>query len=136
MPPTKSLMSGTWASTLLPAMRSAAWPAADHLVGQCPPEERHPRRYAQLDGLGSDVGRRLDAQHRHAHGQEMLQQIAVVAGELDHEAVAVQPEPFAHGHAVAPRMLDPAGGIGREVGIFRPKISSALTYSRSWTSQH
>ena len=93
----------------------------EHLVGQCPPEERHPRRYAQLDCLGSDVGRRLDAQHRHAHGQEMLQQIAVVAGELDHEAVTVQPEAFAHGHAVAPRMLDPAGGIGREVGILPAK---------------
>ena len=34
-----------------------------------------------------DVGRRLDAEHGHAERQEVLQQIAVVAGQLDHQAV-------------------------------------------------
>ena len=37
-----------------------------------------------------DVGGRLDAEHRHAQRQEVLQQIAVVAGELDDEAVGAQ----------------------------------------------
>ena len=36
-------------------------------------------------GLG-DVGRRLDAEHRHAALDEVLQQVAVVAGDLDHLA--------------------------------------------------
>ena len=33
-----------------------------------------------------DIGGRLDAEHRHAERQEMLQQIAVIAGEFDGQA--------------------------------------------------
>ena len=50
--------------------------------------------------------------------QEVLQQVAVVAGELDHEAVRRRARA---GRviisAVAPGVLDPAGRVGREVGV-------------------
>ena len=42
-------------------------------------------------GLG-DVARRLDAQRRDAQLDEVLEQVAVVAGELDDEAVAPEAE--------------------------------------------
>ena len=87
MPATKSLRSGTCASTLLPMIRSARLPSATSRSASVGAEELHQRRHvAPAGGLGH-VGGRLDAQHRHAQRQEVLQQVAVVAGELDDEAV-------------------------------------------------
>ena len=91
MPATKSLRSGTWASTLLPMMRSACLPSATSSVGEPRAEEVDPGRDALLDRDLGDVGGRLDAEHGHAERQEMLQQIAVVAGELDDQAVGAKP---------------------------------------------
>ena len=96
MPPTKSLRSGTWASTLLPTMRSAGLAFGDQLLGELDAEELDPRRHALARSApAATLARRLDAEHRHAERQEMLQQIAVVAGELDHEAVRAQAEAVA-----------------------------------------
>ena len=64
-----------------------------------------------------DVGRRLDAQHRHAARDEMLQQVAVVAGDLHHLAAGPSLQRLDRHLGVAPRMLDPAGRVGREVGV-------------------
>ena len=49
MPATKSLRSGTCASTLLPMMRSACWPSADQLCGEPHAEEVDQRRDALVD---------------------------------------------------------------------------------------
>ena len=48
-----------------------------------------PREGRDTGGHGDlgDVRGRLDAEARHAGGDEVLQQIAVVAGDLDHEAL-------------------------------------------------
>ena len=92
MPATKSLRSGTCASTLLPAMRSACLPSRDELRGEPRAEEVHPGRDALVDRDLGDVGCRLDAEHGHAERQKVLQQIAVVAGELDDQAVGAKPE--------------------------------------------
>ena len=42
------------------------------------------------DGHFGDVGRRLDAEHRNAEGDEVLQQVPVVARDLDHQVVGTQ----------------------------------------------
>ena len=87
MPATKSLRSGTCASTLLPMMRSARLPSAtSRSASVVPKNSTSVGTSLPARDLG-DVGGRLDAEHRHAERQEVLQQIAVVAGELDDEAV-------------------------------------------------
>ena len=92
MPATKSLRSGTWASTLLPTIRSAVAALGAQRLGQRDAEELDPGR----DALGErDLGHvrgGLDAEHGHAERQEMLQQIAVVARQLDHQAVRAERE--------------------------------------------
>ena len=119
MPATKSLRSGTCASTLLPMIRSARLPSATSRSASAAPEELDPRRDARLRAASAHVGGRLDAQHRHAQRQEMLQQVAVVAGELDDEAVARPSRSRSLiMSAVAPRVLDPARRVGREIGVF------------------
>ena len=47
-------------------------------------EEAHIRVYAALDRRGRDVGSGFHSQHRNAMGEEELQQVAVVAGDLDY----------------------------------------------------
>ena len=67
-------------------------------------------------GLG-DVPRRLDAEHRDALREEVLQEVAVVRGELDDEAVGAEPEPLGHLVDVAARVLDPRVRVRGEVGV-------------------
>ena len=55
-------------------------------------EELDQGRNADLLRRGGDGIGRIDAEHRHAHGDEILQQIAVVAGKFDHQAVGVERE--------------------------------------------
>ena len=47
----------------------------------------------------------------------MLQQVAVVAGDLDDQGLAVEGEALRGGLREAAGVLDPGGGIGREIGI-------------------
>ena len=56
-----------------------------------------------------DIGRRFHAQHRHAEGAEILQQIAVVAGDLDDPAGLRQAEPVAHHRCIGLRVRQPRG---------------------------
>ena len=89
MPPTKSLRSGTWASTLLPRSRSAcvARPRASRAVStpknstsvRTPFSTRDLRR---TFAAGSMPSTGMPRSH------EVLQQVAVVAGELDDLAAA------------------------------------------------
>ncbi len=59
------------------------------LVAQAPTnigaEELNDRRDAPFDGRLGDVGGRLDTEHLDALGLEVLQQVAVVAGQLHHQ---------------------------------------------------
>ena len=61
--------------------------------GGFPSEHRDQCRDAARDRSLRDVARGLDPEHRHALGDEVLQQIAVVAPELDHPVPAGQSEP-------------------------------------------
>ena len=108
MPPTKSFTSGTWASTLLPAIRSAWRPSAASSLRSLDAEELDEGGDALLDRDLRDVRGRLDAKHRDALGQEVLQQVAVVAGKLDDEAGAVQPETIGDEIRIALRVLAPS----------------------------
>ena len=49
-------------------------------------EELEERRDSLLDGHFADVAGRLDTEHRDARAHEVAQQVAVVAGDLDHPA--------------------------------------------------
>ena len=48
----------------------------------------------------------------------MLQEVSVVARQLDDQAVGAEPEPLRDHRDVVPRVLDPAIGVGREIGVF------------------
>ncbi len=52
----------------------------------------------------------------------MLQQVAVVAGDLRHEAARIQSEPLAHLHGVSAGMLHPAVGVGRQISVVREDL--------------
>ena len=82
------------------------------------PEEVDQRRDALVDGDLGDIGGRLDADHGHLQRREVLQQVAVVAGELHREALRPEAQPLRDRLAVALGVCDPAGRIGGEVGVF------------------
>ena len=105
MPATKSLSRGTCASTLLPTIRSA------------PPALARPACAAERLAEELDQRRHADASRPRAPpypkdrcrapgcplSTKVLQQVAVVARELDHETVRAEPEPPARHVGVAPR---------------------------------
>ena len=66
----------------------------------------------------SDVGRRLDAEHGHSERQKVLEEIAVVARQLDHQAVRPELEPTLDHLAVRLGVRDPGGRIGGIIGVF------------------
>ncbi len=80
----------------------------DELRGGLPPEELDERRHALLDRNGRDVRRGLDAERGDAALHEVLEQVAVVARQLD----------------------DPARG--RQAAALR---SSGPCSARAWASQ-
>ena len=92
-------------------------PGHDLLRGLSAEEGVEPRDAGFLR-LFRDIGGRLDAEDRHAQADEMLEQITVIAAELDDEALGPETEPLLDHFAVAAGMLDPGGGDGREIGIF------------------
>ena len=77
-------------------MRSALQPSfGDQLLARGSTPKKSMRvGMPLLDGDLGDVGGGLDAQHRNAERHEVLQQVAVVAGELDDEAVRPEPAPL------------------------------------------
>jgi len=111
MPATKSLSRGTWARTLLPMIRSARRPSE---ASQC--------RHADLLGRSGHRIRRIDAEHGYAPVDEVLQQVAVVAGEFHHETVRAEPEPPDRHVGVAPRVRQPLVGVGREIDVVAEQL--------------
>ena len=80
-------------------------------------EEGHARRNSLGFGRVGDVGCRLDAEHRHAPGHEVLQQVAVVAGDLHHHGRARQREALRNLLDIEAGMFDPACGKRRKVRV-------------------
>ena len=74
-----------------------------------------------LRDLG-DVGGGLDAERRDAALDDVLQQVAVVAGDLHHEAVPVEAEALDRHLDVAARVLDPGVRVRGEVGVLREDV--------------
>ncbi len=90
---------------------------------------RHARTEEAADGGhslgncgGGDIGCGLDPEHRNSLGDEMLQQIAVVARDLHHQAAARDAQMGTGQFAVAPRMLNPAVGEGGEVRVLAEDV--------------
>jgi len=103
-------------------------PFRPQLPRRLPPEEQHLHRDAQLAPGGSDVGRRLDAEHRHALRQEPAQQIAVVRGDLDDLAVRAELEALGHLVGVEPAVIQHRLDIRREVRILGEDRFAALEF--------
>ena len=72
-------------------------------------------------GFG-DIGRRLYSENRNTFGQKMLQQITVVAGNLDNEGIAVKSELLRQFIGESPRMFNPTAGEGRKIGVVGKNI--------------
>ena len=94
-------------------------------LGERDAEELDPGRDALGERDLGHVGGGLDAEHGHAERQEMLQQIAVVARQLDHQAVRPEPEALRDHRAVGLGVGDPAGRVGREIGVFAEDVLRA-----------
>ncbi len=80
-------------------------------------EERHVGGYADLDGGLGDVRCRLDAEARDAGLDEVLEEVAVVAGELDDHRVGAEAEPLGDHVDIVRGVLQPRRGERREVGV-------------------
>ena len=65
---------------------------------------------------------RVDAEHRYAHRDEVLEQVAVVARNLDHQTVRIEREAAARHFAVLGRMRQPIIGVGREVDVVAEQL--------------
>ena len=117
MPPTKSLRSGTWAMTLLATSRSAA-PA----LGHEPAASSRPKNSTIVSMPFStrdrrDVGGGLDAERRDPPRHHVLEQVAVVARDLHHETVLVEPEALDRHVDVLAGVRDPRVGVRGEIRV-------------------
>ena len=84
----------------------------DKRAGELLAEELHTRRHADLfGGLGHVCGR-LDAETGDAALDEIAQEVAVIAGKLDHEALIVQPEARNHLFGIVARVGEPGVRVG------------------------
>ena len=77
----------------------------------------HLRAHAAWRRCGRALAAGSIPEHRDAVGVEMLQQVAVVAGHLDHERVGPRPNRLGHRLGVAARVLHPARREGGEIGV-------------------
>ena len=81
------------------------------------PKNSTTRGHALGHGDLRDVGGGLDAEHRHPALDEVLQEVAVVGGELHDVARSVEAPPLDHLLDVAARVLQPGRRVRREVGV-------------------
>ena len=93
-----------------------------HRSGELLVEKCRHCRYSALAGGGSDIHRRLDAETRYARGDHMLEQVAVVACDLDDERIGSQPEGFSGVVDETLRVLHPAVGVRREVCVLGERV--------------
>ncbi len=125
MPATKSLRSGTWASTLLPMMRSARLPSATSSAASLRPKKSTrvgmPLSIATLATLAAGSMPSTGT----PSGSEVLQQVAVVARELDDQAVRAEAQPLRDRLAVALGVRNPGGRVGGEVGVLPEDVLGA-----------
>ncbi len=89
----------------------------DQRFGGFNAEKLRDRRYPFFRRDGRDVRRRFDAQDRNARFNEVLQQVTVVACDLDDEAGGIESEPRQHQLRVTLAVLEPAVRIGRKISI-------------------
>ena len=68
------------------------------------------------------VQRGLDAEHRDAVREKVLEEVAVVRRDLDDEAVMPESQALDHVVRVAARVLDPRIGVGGEVRVLREDV--------------
>ena len=86
-------------------------------AGQVATEELHHGLDSALARRLRDVGGGLDSERRDAAVADVLEQVPVVARQLDHGAAGVEAESL-HGHVhVAARVLDPGVRVRREVRV-------------------
>ncbi len=99
----------------------------DHLGRRRPAEELDPAGHAPLlqRHLGHVRGR-LHAQHGHAAGLEVLQQVAVVGRDLHHLRLGAEPEPVDHRPDVPLGVPEPAVAEAAEVGVLGEDLGRAL----------
>src|SRR5579871_86079 len=71
-----------------------------------------------------DVRRRLDAEHADAALLEILQQIAVVTGDLDDQRSGIEPVAFNHAPGIVAAMVEPELRVRREVEVIVENICS------------
>ena len=106
-------------------------PVVGHHLPRCfGTEEGDERRNACLSRRLRHIGGGLDAKHRHAEGNEMLQQIAVIASELDHEAFRSEPEAALDHLAIAASIRYPGRRIRREIGVFGDNVLRADEFGK------
>ncbi len=89
----------------------------DELPGERLREELADGRDAEGDRVGGDIGGRLDADGADAARDDVSEQVAVVARDFDDERLRTELEPLDRSVDVAPGVLDPAVGVGREIGV-------------------
>ena len=92
-------------------------PFAGQPAGQLLAEELGQGGDPSFGGHLGHVAGRLDPEHRDPPGDEVLQQVAVVAGQLDDQALGAQPEPLGGQVGVVAGVAHPGVGVGREVGV-------------------
>src|SRR5580704_12196337 len=67
----------------------AALALGDELAGSPGPKELNQSRDALLDRHGGNICSRLDPEHGDLFGHEVLEEVAIVAGDLRNQAVGV-----------------------------------------------
>ena len=119
MPATKSLRSGTCASTLLPSSEVGLRALARRARGAV--SRRRTRRSVGTPcslGRRGDVGRRLDAEHGDAALRRSTAAGSRRCWRSRRPGCRVRgPSRSAIGVGVAPRVLEPGVGVGGEVGV-------------------
>ena len=87
------------------------------VAGGLTPEERHASGNAFALRDGRHIRGGLDSKRRNPTCDEVLEQIPVVAGQLDHLVIDPEAPPRDHLLGVGARVRDPAVRIRREIGV-------------------
>ncbi len=82
-------------------------PRGSQSLGRCVVEEHDLGLDAALARSLGDICRRLDSQAGDPLLDEILEKVTVVAGELDHEALVIEPQPVRYLHNVVLAVFEP-----------------------------
>ncbi len=97
-------------------------PVGDDLVRRVHAEELRDGGDADLPGRLGHVLGGLDAEHRHALGHEVLQEVPVVGRDLDHLRARTEAEAVDHGVGQVSGVFDPGLGPRREVRVVLEQV--------------